>query len=73
MSKRQEANPLRNRLAAFARSITPTTQEQMMVAAILLSLLVGSIVTHCRGEYRVQHPVAASPAPRPALQSPAGE
>ena len=69
MSKRQEANPLRNRLAAFGRSITPTRQEQTMVAAILLSLLVGSIVRHCRSEYRLEHPVPVSPTPRPGLQS----
>ena len=64
MNKRQEANPLRDRLISFARSLTLTRQEQAMVAAILLSMLVGSIVMHCRREYRLQHPVAASPTPR---------
>jgi hypothetical protein len=73
MSKRQEGNPLRDRLADFARSITPTRQEQAIVAALLLSMLVGAIVMHCRREYRLHHPVAASPSPRPASQSPAGE
>jgi hypothetical protein len=73
MSKRQEANPLRDRLAGFARSLTPTPQEQAMVAALLLSLLAGSIVTHCRREYRLAHPAAASPSPRHTSQSPSNE
>jgi len=69
MSKRQEGNPLRDWLAEFARAITPTRQEQLMVAAILLSMLVGSIVMHCRREYRLNHPVEASPTPRGMTQS----
>jgi hypothetical protein len=69
MSKPQQANPLRERLAGFARAITPTRQEQSMVAAILLSLLVGAIVMHYRREYRLHHPVEASPTPR---STPAG-
>jgi hypothetical protein len=72
MSKRQEANPLRNRLIAFARSITPSWQEQSMVAALLLSMLIGALVMHSRREYRLHHPLPPSPTPRPAAQSPAG-
>jgi len=64
MSKRQDATPLRDRLAAFARSLTPTPQEQAMVAAILLSLLVGAIVMHYRREYRLRHSLDASPTPQ---------
>jgi hypothetical protein len=73
MRKLQPANPLRAWLAGFARAITPTRQEQAMVAVLLVSLLTGSIVTHCRREYRLHHPAAASPSPRPASQSPAGD
>ena len=60
MSKRQEATPLRDRLAGFARSLTLTRQEQAMAAAILLSMLVGAVVMHYRREHRLQH---APPAP----------
>ncbi len=73
MSKLQRANPLRAWLAGFARCIVPTRQEQAMIAAILLSLLAGSIVNHCRREYHLQHPTPASPTPRPATQPRAGE
>jgi hypothetical protein len=69
MSKRQEGNPMRDRLAEFARSITPTRQEQLMAASILISMLVGSIVMHYRREYRVHHPIEASPSPRSSSQS----
>jgi hypothetical protein len=61
MSKRQEGPPLSGWLTAFARSLTLTRQEQAMVAAILLSLLVGAIVMHCRREYRLAHPLPVSP------------
>ncbi len=64
MSKRQEINPLRDRLTGFARSITLTRQEQALVAALLLSMLVGSLVMHYRREYRLNHPIEASPTPR---------
>ncbi len=73
MSKLPRANPLRAWLAGFARSITPTRQEQAMVAALLLSLLVGFIVMHYRREYRLHHPATASPTPRPGSQPRAGE
>jgi hypothetical protein len=73
MSKRQEANPLGERLVAFARSLTLTRGEQVMVAALLLSMLVGALVMHYRREYRLHHPVEASPAPHGASSSPAGE
>ena len=63
MSKRQEANPLRDRLAGIARSLTLTRQEQAMAAAILLSMLVGAVVMHYRREYRLQHALESSPAP----------
>ena len=67
MSKRQEAPPHpRDRLAAIARSLTLTPQEQAMVAAILLSMLVGAIVMHCRRDYRLNHPVIAAPQSSPA-------
>ena len=69
MSKRQEVTPLRERLAALVRFVTLTPQEQAMVAAILLSMLVGTVVAHCRREYRLQHPVLASPTPRRASKS----
>jgi hypothetical protein len=68
MIKRQGS--LRERLTAIARSLTLTWQEQAMVAAILLSMLVGALVMHWRREYRVSHPSEASPAPR-AAASPA--
>jgi hypothetical protein len=71
MSKRQERDPLRERLSGFVRSLTLTWQEQMMVAVILLSMLAGALVMHYRREYRLSHPVQASPAPREAA-SPAG-
>ncbi len=44
-----------------------------MVAALLLSLLVGFIVMHYRREYRLHHPAPASPTPRPGSQPRAGE
>jgi hypothetical protein len=66
-SKRQERNAARERLAGFARSLTLTWQEQAMVAAILLSILVGAVVMHYRREYRMSHPAEASPAPREAV------
>jgi hypothetical protein len=69
MSKRQEGNPLRDRLADFYRAIIPTRQEQLLVAAILLSMLVGAIVMHYRREYRLNHPIEPSPTPRGASQS----
>jgi hypothetical protein len=61
MSKPQEGNPLTDRLAALAKSWTLTRQEQAMVTAILLSMLVGAVVMHWRREYRVSHPAVASP------------
>ncbi len=64
MSKRQERTPLRERLAAFARSLTLTPQERAMAAAILLSITVGAVVMHYRREYRLHHPIEASPTPR---------
>jgi hypothetical protein len=69
MSKRQEGAPLPDRLAAFARSLTLTRQEQAMVAAILLSMLVGAVVMHYRREYRLHHALEASPTPRPTPTS----
>lgn len=63
MSKRQETTPLRDRLAGIARSLTLTRQEQAMVAAILLSMLVGAVVMHYRREHRLQHALDASPPP----------
>jgi hypothetical protein len=62
MRKLQEGNPLAERLAAFARSLTLTRQEQALVAAILISMLVGAVVMHYRREYRLSHPVEAAPA-----------
>jgi hypothetical protein len=72
MSKRQEGNPMRERLAAFAHSLTLTWQEQAMVAILLVSMLVGAMVMYYRREYRLQHPAAVSPAPRQGVQSAAG-
>jgi hypothetical protein len=69
MSKRQEGAPLPERLAAIVRSLTLTRQEQAMAAAILLSMLVGALVMHYRREYRLNHPIAASPTPRLGLDS----
>jgi hypothetical protein len=69
MSKRQDGPPLSERLAAWGRTITPTREEQAMVAAILLSLLTGAVVQHCRREYRIDHPVQASPTPRHGWES----
>lgn len=66
MRKRQEGSPLLDRLKTVARSLTLTPQEITMVAAILLSMLVGFIVMHYRREYREHHPVMASPSPRRA-------
>ena len=71
-SRRQESKPTRERLAAIGRSLTLTWQEQAMVAAILLSMLAGAMVMHYRREYRVSHPVEASPTPRGDSQSTAG-
>jgi len=72
MSKRQEGNRTRERLAAFARSLTLTWPERAMVAAILLSMLVGALVMHYRREYRLSHPVEASPTPRGGWESTGG-
>jgi len=66
MSKRQEATPLRDRLAGFARSLTLTRQEQALAAAILLSIMVGAVVMHYRREHRLQHPLEQAPAPQSA-------
>jgi hypothetical protein len=71
MNKPQEGNPLPERLAAFARSVRLTWQEQMMVAVLLLSMLVGALVMHYRREYRLHHPIEASPTPSRAANSPA--
>jgi len=72
MRKRQEGNPLSERLAVFVRSLSLTRQEQAMAAALLLSMLVGAVVMHCRREYRLHHPIQASPTPGGAANSPAG-
>jgi hypothetical protein len=64
MIKRQGS--LRERLTAIARSLTLTWQEQAMVAVILFSMLTGALVMHYRREYRLSHPVEASPAPHSA-------
>lgn len=69
MRKRQDGIPLRERLADCARSLTPTPPEKAMVIAILLSILVGAAVMHYRREYRLHHPVQASPAPHRAVKS----
>jgi hypothetical protein len=66
MNKRQEGNPLGPWLASFARSLTLTRQEQAMAAALLLSIVTGALVMHYRREYRVHHPIEASPTPRAA-------
>jgi hypothetical protein len=63
MSKRQAPHLSRQRLAIFVRSLTPTWPERAMVAALLLSLLTGAIVMHYRREYRLTHPIMASPTP----------
>jgi len=69
MRKLQEGNPLAERLAAFARRLTLTRQEQALVAAILMSMLVGAVVMHCRREYRLSHPVEVAPGHGPLQQS----
>jgi hypothetical protein len=63
MSKRQDGIP---GFTAVARSLALTRQEQAMVAAILLSMLVGSLVMHLRREYRLQHPAQTTVAPHRA-------
>ena len=72
MRKPQDPSPLREWLAAFARSLTLTPQERILAAAILLSLLFGSIVLHYRRDYRIAHPAAASPTPRRTPSSSGG-
>lgn len=72
MRRRWESTPLRDRLGALARSLTLTGPEQAMVAAILLSMLVGAIVMNYRREYRLQHPIEAAPASRHGWESPGG-
>jgi hypothetical protein len=72
MSKRQQRNPLRERLTTFVRSLTLTWQEQAMVAAILISILVGALVMHYRREYRLAQPVQAAPASRESASPPGG-
>jgi hypothetical protein len=69
MSKRQDGISLPERLAATARSLTLTRQEHAMAAAILLSMMVGALVMHYRREYRIDHPVQASPTPRRGIES----
>jgi hypothetical protein len=64
MSKRQDGTPLSEKLAAIARCLTPTRQEQAMVAAILLSMMIGAVVMHYRREYRLRHGIEASPTPK---------
>ena len=71
MSKRQEGTSPRDRLADFIRRLTLTWQEQMLVAAILLSMAVGALVMHYRREYRLHHPAEATPAPKHEAASPA--
>ncbi len=44
-----------------------------MVAAILLSMLVGALVMHYRREYRIHHPIAPSPTPHRTANSSADE
>jgi len=69
MSKPQEHSPLREWLVTIARSCTLTRQEQAMVAAILLSMLAGAVVMHCRREYRLSHPAEGAPTPHRARKS----
>jgi len=63
MSKRQEVPQWRERIVEVARMLTLTRQEQALAGAILLSLVVGAVVMHWRAEYRLAHPVLASPTP----------
>jgi hypothetical protein len=64
MRKPPNKDPFRDRLVAFARSLTLTHQEQILAGAILLSLLVGSLVMHYRRHHPPPIPAAASPASR---------
>ena len=66
MRKRQEADSPAAFLAGLARRFTLTWEERAMVAAILLSMLVGALVMHYRREYRLEHPAMVSPTPKAA-------
>jgi hypothetical protein len=77
MSKRQDAEkaeriPWRERARGHLRSLTLTLQEQALVAAILLSIVLGSAIQYWRREYRLSHPAAAAPAPVTGERTAAG-
>jgi hypothetical protein len=55
------------RVTEFLRTLSLTRQEQIIVAALLLSMVVGAMVMHLRREYGWHHTMpAGSPAPRAA-------
>jgi hypothetical protein len=73
--KPKHSNRTAARVAEFIRTLTLTRQEQGIVAALLISMLVGAMIMHWRREYGWHHPLPAGlPTPGAAARaaSPAG-
>lgn len=50
-----------------AHSLPLTADERILIGAIMLSILAGTVIQHYRQEYRIHHPIAAPAAERPAI------
>jgi hypothetical protein len=71
--KPKHGNRVAERLADIARSLSLTRQEQLIVAALLLSMVAGALIMHWRREYGWQHPLPpGAPAPRASASSSGG-
>ena len=46
-----------------------TRQEQIAIASVLLALVFGSVVKHCRQTYRATHPAASVTVGSPSRNS----
>jgi hypothetical protein len=60
--KPKNANQTAERIAELLRILSLTRQEQLIVAALLISMLLGAVVMHLRREYGWHHPIPAAAA-----------
>jgi hypothetical protein len=70
--KPKHGNRMAERIASIARMLTLTRQEQLIVAALLISMVIGALVMHLRQEYGWRHPLPAGEATPRASASPGG-
>jgi len=70
--KPKNGNRLAERLADIARSLSLTRQEQLIVAALLLSMVTGALIMHWRREYGWRHPLPTGAATPRVSASPSG-